>query len=165
MSNVLHLEPLTRAGFAPFGDVIEKAGAHQHPINDGTCTRYHDLAQVELLGGSPRALINIFAPQPCVLPYAVKLVERHPCGSQAFVPLSRDPFVAVVCEDEDGAPVRPRAFLTDGRQGVNYRVNVWHAPLIALADGAEFLVVDRGGDGDNLEEFTLPEMLVIRGRN
>ncbi|MGE3244981.1 MAG: ureidoglycolate lyase [Beijerinckiaceae bacterium] len=158
----LTLEPLTREAFAPFGDVIAKEGARHHLINGGSCTRYHDLAPVQLLGEAGRALINIFAPQPVVLPYAISLVERHPLGSQAFVPLSRDPFAVVVCEDEGGKPVRPRAFITDGRQGVNYRANVWHAPLIALADGAEFLVVDRGGEGVNLEEFVFETSLTIQ---
>jgi ureidoglycolate lyase len=120
---------------------------------------------VQLLGGNARALINIFAPRPHALPYAVRLVERHPLGSQAFMPLSRDPFVVFACEDENGKPVRPRAFLTDGLQGVNYRANTWHAPLIALAQGAEFLVVDRGGDGLNLEEYTFQPPPVVEARS
>ena len=165
MSDAILLEPLTCDAFAPFGDIIEKAGASHLPINSGNCIRYHDLAEVQLLGGNARALINIFTPRPYALPYRVELVERHPLGSQAFVPLSRDPFVVVVCEDEAEKPVRPRAFLTDGLQGVNYRANAWHAPLIALARGAEFLVVDRGGDGVNLEEYTFQVPPVVQARS
>ena len=164
MSNAILLEPLTREAFAPFGDVIEKPGASYHPINSGNCIRYHDLADVQLLGGNARALINIFEPKPQVLPYQLTLVERHPLGSQAFVPVSRDPFVVVVCEDDNGKPGRPRAFLTDGLQGVNYRANTWHAPLIALAQGAEFLVIDRGGDGVNLEEYTFQVPPVVQAK-
>ena len=130
-------------------------------INNGGCVRYHDLAQVELLGAHARALINIFAPAPQPIPCRVELVERHPLGSQAFMPLTRDPFLVVVCADADGAPVEPRAFVTNGAQGVSYRANVWHAPLIALADGADFLVVDRDGEGANLEEWILPTALNI----
>lgn len=161
MTVTITAEPLTRAAFAPFGIVIEKDGAAHHFINEGNCIRYHDLAPVELLGEEARALINIFSPKPHALPYAVKLVERHPLGSQAFIPLTRDPFIVFVCEDESGAPVRPRAFVTNGTQGVSYRANAWHAPLIALADGADFLVIDRGGIGSNLEEFSYNETITI----
>ncbi len=160
MTITLKAEPLTRAAFALFGDVIEKAGAEQHLINEGLCTRYHDLAQVELLGEDARALINIFEPEPKTMPVQIKLVERHPLGSQAFIPLSADPFLVIVCEDDKGSPVRPRAFLSDGSQGVNYRVNVWHAPLIALARGSNFAVIDRGGEGVNLQEYTFDHAII-----
>lgn len=165
MKHELIAKPLTKAAFASFGDVIERSGAEQRTINEGRCTRFHDLAQVETRGEEARTLINIFAPIALTLPIGVNLVERHPLGSQAFVPLSADPFLVVVCEDENGVPLKPHAFITDGQQGVNYRANIWHAPLIALAEKADFVVIDRGGDGVNLEEYTLDEPLVVSLRD
>lgn len=161
MSLTIIAEPLTRASFAGFGDVIEKAGAKHHSINDGTCIRYHDLAPVQLLGNNACALINIFSPEPKTLPCPVRLVERHPLGSQAFIPLSEGRFLVFVYADARGAPVGPRAFVTNGRQGVSYRANIWHAPLIALGPNADFIVIDRGGDGDNLEEYELAEPILL----
>lgn len=156
------IEPLQSDIFAPFGDVIAREGAQSHFINDGNCIRYHDLATVEFTGQNARTLINIFAPKSYALPYILKLVERHPLGSQAFVPLSRDPFLVVVCSDADGVPVSPRAFISNGYQGVNYHANVWHAPLIALADDTDFAVIDRGGDGNNLEEYEFDTPVTIK---
>jgi len=146
-------EPLTREAFAPFGQVIETAGAHHYPINAGRTERFHDLAKVELAGVHARALISIFRGRHTALPHSLELVERHPLGSQAFYPVTSNPFLVIVAPDESGKPGTPRAFLTKPGQGVNIAINTWHGVLTPLVETAEFLVVDRGGDGNNLEEF------------
>lgn len=145
--------PLTRREFAPFGEVIETAGAERRLINDGTTVRFHDLARVDAAAGGGRPLINVFRAQPSPVPFPVRVLEHHPLGSQAFIPLDPTPFLIVA------APPGPlpdagqlRAFVTDGRQGVNYARGVWHHPVIALDRESDFLVVDRGGPGDNLVE-------------
>lgn len=152
------IEPLTAEAFAPFGQVIELAGAHHYPINAGMTERYHDLARVELGGVHARPLISIFRGQPYALPLALKLVERHPLGSQAFYPLSHSPWLVIVAEDDSGSPTRLRAFRPSPGQGVNIAMNTWHGVLTPLDVAADFLVVDRGGDGNNLEEhhFEMP---------
>lgn len=151
----LAVEPLSRAAFAPFGDVIETDGADHYPINSGMTERYHDLADVDVTTQDGRPLINIFRGRPEQFPITVAMVERHPLGSQAFVPLAPRRFLIVVAETEDsGAPGTLRAFLSTNGQGVSYRRNVWHHPLLALDQTTDFLVVDRGGPGGNLEEFT-----------
>lgn len=150
---ILAVEPLTKEAFAPFGDVIEVEGAELQLINNGTTERFHDLARVEAAGTEARVLINIFRGQPFEAPIDIVMMERHPFGSQAFIPLNGRPFLVVVAEDADGRPARPRVFLARGDQGVNYLRNVWHHPLLALERQSEFLVVDRAGKEDNLEEF------------
>ena len=155
----LAIEPLTRAAFAPFGDVIELEGAKQIPINLGTTIRYHDLAKVDVTDEGGRALVNLFRGQPRALPFEVRMLERHPLGSQAFVPLTDKPYLVVVAPAGDLDPARIRAFATSGWQGVNYAKGVWHHPLIALGEMSDFIVVDRGGDGLNLNEQDLAESL------
>lgn len=155
----LRIEPLTRAAFAPFGDVIELEGAKQIPINLGTTIRYHDLARVDVADEGGRPLVNLFRGQPRTLPFEVTMLERHPLGSQAFVPLTEKPYIVVVAPAGRLAPEGVRAFVTRGWQGVNYAKGVWHHPLIALDAVSDFLVVDRGGEGPNCDEQTLPESL------
>ena len=92
---VLPVEPLTRAAFAPFGDVIELEGARQIPINLGTTTRFHDLARIDVADGGGRPLVSLFRGQPRLLPFEVTMLERHPLGSQAFVPLTDKPYLVV----------------------------------------------------------------------
>ncbi|MEO8671532.1 MAG: ureidoglycolate lyase [Tahibacter sp.] len=152
--SVLRVERLTLAAFAPFGDVIESAAAKTvYPINAGTATRYHDLAQVDTATQDGRPLISLFRAEPRTLPFDVRLVERHPLGSQAFVPLNSDQTYLVVVTVDPAQT--PRAFLASHGQGVNYRRGTWHHPLIALHRVSDFLVIDRGGSGTNCDEVAL----------
>lgn len=157
-SRILYIEPLDAAAFAPFGQVIETAGAHHYPINNGMTERYHDLARIELGGDEARPMISIFSGQPYALPLALRLVERHPLGSQAFYPLTSNPWLVTVAEDEGGKPARLRVFRPAIGQGVNIAINTWHGVLTPLKHESDFLVVDRGGPGNNLEEhhFDMP---------
>lgn len=161
MSRIITVEPLTREAFAPFGQVIETAGAHHYPINNGMTERYHDLARIELDGANPRPLISIFRGLPYTLPLKLTLVERHPMGSQAFYPLSDRPFLVIAAPDAAGTPSTPRAFLTAPDQGVNIAINTWHGVLTPLGAVSDFLVIDRGGEGNNLEEHTFEEPYLI----
>lgn len=156
------IEPLTAEAFAPFGQVIELDGATHYPINNGMTERYHDLARIELGGVHARPLISLFRGQPYDLPLNLSLVERHPLGSQAFYPLSSNPWLIIVAEDAGGTPTRLRAFSPAPGQGVNIAMNTWHGVLTPLVDVSDFLVVDRGGDGNNLEEFHFDVPPVIR---
>lgn len=154
--------PLTKSAFAPFGEVIERDPATVRLINAGTTERFHALAAAEAAGEGARVIINIFRGQPRGFPCEVAMMERHPFGSQSFSPISGRPFLVVVSEDEGGRPGRPQAFLARGDQGVNYRRNVWHHPLMALGEPSDFLVVDRDGPGNNLEEFFFETPFVIQ---
>jgi ureidoglycolate lyase len=158
MSRTIVTEPLTREAFAPFGQVIEAAGAAHYPINAGNCERYHDLARIELDGPAARPLISLMHARHFDLPLMLGMVERHPLGSQAFYPLDPHPFLVVVAPDEAGTPGTPRAFLTGPDQGVNIAIATWHGVLTPLIADARFLCVDRGGEGVNLEEhhFDVP---------
>ena len=149
--------PLTAEAFAPYGDVIEARGAPSFQINGGMCDRFHDLARFEFLGEGARAGISLGVGRPYPLPLSFDLVERHPFGSQAFMPMTPDPFLVIVAPDEAGRPGTPLAFLTRPGQGVNYLRNVWHGVLTPLGREAPFLIMDRIGPGANLEEYRYPE--------
>lgn len=158
----LRPEPLTRESFAPFGDVIETEGARHFPINAGTIERYHDLAAVEL-GEQGRPLISIAScNRTTELPYRVPLVERHSLGSQAFIPLNDTPMIVVVAPPGESVdPTQLRAFVSNGRQGINYHPGVWHMPLITADPEQRFIVVDRGGPGHNCDELPLEEEVLL----
>jgi len=149
----LVVTPLTRDAFAPFGDVIEAAGAATaYAINAGTTTRFHDLATIDAARDGGRPVVSIFRAQPRELPLRVRMLERHPLGSQAFVPLGPQPYLIVVAEDP---ALPPRAFLARDGQGINYRAGTWHHPLLALHAVSDFLVIDRAGPGNNCDEVEL----------
>ena len=162
MTRRLPIEPLTAEAFAPFGQVIEVSERAKHfPINAGMAERYHDLAPVEVRGDGGKAIISIVRATPVTLPLTLKMVERHPLGSQAFMPLSDRPFLVVVAPDSGGRPGTPRGFMTRPGQGVNYPPGQWHGVLSALYAVSDFLLVDRGGEAKNLEEFTFAEPFLV----
>lgn len=149
----LTIETLTREAFAPFGDVIEASDAARHfTINGGNTERYHDLMRIDIdPEGQP--IVSIFRGQPRSLPLAVRMLERHPKGSQAFIPLNQRPYlVAVARAGTPPALSDIRVFLARGDQGVNYAPGVWHHPLLALEAVSDFLVIDRAGPGGNCDE-------------
>lgn len=164
-SRTIFIEALTRAAYAPFGQVIETAGAQHYPINAGMTERYHDLAKVELGGVHARPLVSIARGQHYELPLTLNMVERHPLGSQAFHPLTQRPFLSIVAPDEGGVPGRPRAFLTAPGQGINMAMNIWHGVLTPLGETSDFLIIDRGGEGNNLEEYFFEEPYLIVRRD
>ncbi len=151
MTVTIRTEPLTAAAFAPFGDVLDVSGEPDRMINEGLCGRFHDRARLDF--GSGRAGISIFDAVPRALPYEFSLVERHPEGSQAFLPMTLHPFLVIVAPDTGGRPGRPRAFLTAPGQGINLHRGTWHGVLTPLHAPGLFAVVDRIGEGANLEEY------------
>ena len=155
--------PITTKGFAPYGDVIDCVGDPDAIINLGKCGRYHDRAKMCFEGG--RAGISFFNAELRALPYEFGLLERHPLGSQAFIPMSEDGFLVIVADDANGQPENPQAFLTIPGQGINLNKGTWHGVLTPLSGSGQFAVVDRIGDGNNLEEFVLEiPHLVVRAK-
>lgn len=146
----LTLEPLTSQAFAPFGEVIEAGAATLHyPINDGRVDRYHDLARIDVGAQGGRALVSIFRARPQALPLQLSLVERHLLGSQAFMPLAPLRFVVVVAAPGPAPGIDAlRGFVAAPGQGINLSRGTWHHPLLAVDQGGDFLVIDRGGPGD-----------------
>ena len=151
MTRDIAAQALTAEAFAPFGDVLE-AGGDFRLINEGLCRRYNDRARLDLAPDG-RAGISIFDAEPRALPYSFDLIERHPNGSQAFVPLSEKPFLVIVAEGPDA---RPCAFITNGRQGVNFHRGTWHGVLTPLHAPGLFAVIDWIGAAPNLEEHRYP---------
>jgi ureidoglycolate lyase len=155
------IKPLTAAAFAPFGDIIVPSAEPSFQINRGMCDRFHDLARLEFVGANARANISLGRARPYTLPLELDMVERHPLGSQAFIPLSQHAFLVIVAPDDGNRPGPPQAFLTAPGQGVNYLRNTWHGVLTPLAEETVFVIVDRAGEGENLEEFFFDDHYLI----
>ncbi|MCY4030901.1 MAG: ureidoglycolate lyase [Hyphomicrobiales bacterium] len=161
--NTVITEPLEADAFAGFGDVIDTSKDPDMIINQGFCGRYHDRARLDFSDG--RAGVSLFKAEPRSLPFKLEMMERHPDGSQAFIPMSMDAFLVVVAEDDGGAPGRPRAFLTQPGQAINFHRGTWHGVLTPLAAPGLFAVVDRIGKGPNLEEHRFDTPYLIESGN
>jgi len=148
------IEPISAEAFAPFGDLLSVDGEPDKIINQGLCGRFHDRARLDFRGGRPG--ISLFHAELRGLPMVLDMMERHPSGAQAFIPMDDAPFLVIVAPDAGGAPRVPRAFVTSAHQGINFHRGTWHGVLTPIAGSGIFAVVDRiaePGDPDpNLEE-------------
>lgn len=161
MSREIVAETLTAEGFAAFGDVLDCAGGPDFLINEGMCGRHHDRARLCFDGGSPG--ISLFDAKPRALPYRFDLVERHPLGSQAFIPMAMVGFLVIVAPDLGGVPGAPLAFRTTPGQAINFHRGTWHGVLTPLEAPGLFAVVDRVGPGENLVEHRYDANWVVTG--
>lgn len=156
--------PLTRERFAPFGDVIAASPDARRAMNEARFERFNDLARLNIdpVSGGRVAVSIARCRAPTALPYRFDTIERHPLGSQAFIPLNGQRFIVVVAPAGESAEIGDLcAFATNGHQGINYHRGVWHMPLIALEAGQEFLIIDRAGEGANCEELILSERVTL----
>ena len=158
----LSARPLNKAAFAAFGEVIELADAQQIQINDGLTTRFHDLFTIDVNDAGGKPIVSLFRSAPLPLPHRVRVMERHPHGSQAFLPLDQLPFLILVAADVTPVTAADLSlFITNGQQGVNLYKNTWHHFQIVLDEQRDFIVVDRGGAGDNLQETRIEDEVWI----
>lgn len=155
--------PITAEAFAPYGEVIATKGVDSIVINDGLCHRFTDLASFDIVDG--RAGLSLFQSELRALPYQCDLLERHPLGSQCFIPMSEAALLIIVAPDNDGQPGAPVAFVATNDVAVNIARNTWHGVLAPIAGTGLFAVIDRIGattDGrPNLEEHRLEEPFLI----
>lgn len=157
---VIKTEPLTADAFAPFGDVLEASGDPDMLINAGACGRWHDRARLDF-GDGGRAGISVFRATPRDMPYRLDLLERHPDGSQAFIPMAQAEWLITIAPDAGGVPGPVRAFIAAPGKGVNLLRGTWHGVLTPLHAPGLFAVVDRIGTTANLQEFPLDPPVMI----
>lgn len=160
--HVMPIEPLSAEAFRRYGDVIEASDSAEHfTVNQGDATRYHDLATVDVAAEHGHPVISIFRAQPCHLPLRLRLLERHPIGSQAFIPMGSHPYLVVVAAADTPLSAQSiRCFRASPGQGVNFARGTWHHPVLPLHSVCDFLVIDRGGPAKlpNCEEHALDEL-------
>ena len=151
--------PITQEAIKGLAELIDASGTADKFINQGKCGRFHDRASIDMLDGD--AGISVFNSESFSLPFKMEMMERHPFGSQAFLPMQTGEYLVVLADDENGAPANPRAFIAGAGQGVNIRRNVWHGVLCPLSDPGLFMVVDRVTEGPNLEEHWFDEPILV----
>lgn len=161
-SVTLDVHPLTAEAFAPYGDVMEAAG-DSIPINQGKGWRFLDLAKIEVTADHGQAAVSIITADPEPMPVRLRLMERHPMGSQAFAPMDGQDYIVVVAPAGDPPTVASlRAFFATGKQSVNYHSGTWHHPMIALGKHCAFFEVHRKGPGVNCDEAEIPAQVTLR---
>lgn len=155
---VIRARPITAEAFAPYGSLIAMGTGEAREINAGMCTRWHDRCRPDVIDGT--VSISLFDATPRELPYTLDLIERHPKGTQAFLPMTEHPFLVIVA---DGPDIDPLAFITEPHQGIQFHSGTWHGVLTPLHAPGLFAVVDRAETEDNLEEHRYASPFIVEG--
>ena len=147
---VIKPKAINKENFKKFGDMITTDNIKPLEINDGYAKRYDGIATLDTKKDNGESIISIFSALKRSFPMKVDMMEKHPLGSQAFIPMKETTFLAFVAPEGAKPDLdKVEAFIIPRGVGINYNAGIWHFPLIATED-MDFLVVDRKGEGDNL---------------
>ena len=150
MKITINPKPITKNNFSKFGDMITTADIKPIEINDGYAKRFDGIANLNTSRENGETTICIFSALKRSFPMKIDMMEKHPLGSQAFIPMKQTTFLVLVAPEGNKPDLNKiEAFIVPQQIGVNYNPGTWHFPLIATED-MNFLVVDRKGSGDNL---------------
>jgi len=150
MKLIVEPKPITKENFSKFGDMITTENIKPLEINNGYAKRFDEIAKIDTSSQNGETTISIFSALKRSFPMKIDMIEKHPLGSQAFIPMKETTFLTLVApEGEKPDLEKIESFIIPRGIGINYRTGVWHFPLISTED-MDFLVVDRKGSGDNL---------------
>ena len=150
MDVVIKPKKITKENFAKFGDVISTKNVSSIDINNGYAKRFNDLANIDTSKDEGEAIVSIFSALKRSFPMKINMMEKHPLGSQAFIPMKETTFLSFVAPPGESPEIsKIQSFIIPPKTGINYKPGIWHFPLISTED-TNFLVIDRKGSGENL---------------
>ena len=161
MEVVIKPKKITKENFAKFGDVISTQNIKPMDINNGYAKRFDNLANINTSNNNGTASMSIFSALKRSFPMKIDMMEKHPLGSQAFIPMKETNFISFVSPSGDKPDIsKIESFVVSPGIGINYKPNIWHFPLIST-ENMNFLVVDRKGAGDNLIIYNFEKEKII----
>jgi len=150
METIIKPIEITRKNFSAYGDLISSDNIKPVNINAGYAKRFDNLANINTSRDEGKTIVSIFSAIKRTFPMKIDMMEKHPLGSQAFIPMKETTFIAFVAPPDDKPEIsKIESFIISPGIGINYKPGIWHFPLISTED-TNFLVIDRKGSGDNL---------------
>jgi ureidoglycolate lyase len=150
MDLIIKPKNITKENFAAFGDLISSDNINPMDINEGYAKRFNNLANIDTSKDKGETIVSIFSTLKRSFPMKINMMEKHPLGSQAFVPMKETIFLSFVAPPGNAPEINKiQSFIIPPKMGINYKPGIWHFPLISTED-TNFLVIDRKGSGKNL---------------
>ena len=150
MEKIIKPIKITRTNFSVYGDLISSDNINPVNINDGYAKRFDNLANINTSKDDGKTIVSIFSALKRTFPMKIEMMEKHPLGSQAFIPMKETTFLCFVAPPGESPDIsKIQSFIIPPKNGINYKPGIWHFPLISTED-ANFLVIDRKGSGENL---------------
>ena len=150
MEKIIKPIKINKSNFAIYGDLITTNDIKSMDINAGYAKRFDNLANLNTLRDDGKTIVSIFSAVKRTFPMKIDMMEKHPLGSQAFIPMKETTFLCFVAPEGELPQINKiQSFIIPPQTGINYRPGIWHFPLISTED-TNFLVIDRKGKGKNL---------------
>ena len=150
MEKIIKPIEINRSNFAEYGDLISTNNVKPIDINAGYAKRFDNLANLNTLKNEGKTIVSIFSALKRTFPMTINMMEKHPLGSQAFIPMKETTFLCFVAPPGESPEINKiQSFIIPPKNGINYKPGIWHFPLISTED-TNFLVIDRKGEGKNL---------------
>ena len=150
MEKIIKPVKINRSNFNSYGDLISTDGVNPIDINAGYAKRFDNLADLNTVGDDGKTIVSIFSALKRTFPMQIDMMEKHPLGSQAFIPMKETTFLCFVAPPGESPDINKiQSFIVPPKNGINYKPGIWHFPLISTED-TNFLVIDRKGKGENL---------------
>ena len=150
MEKIIKPVKISRSNFSSYGDVISTEDINPMNINEGYAKRFDNLANLDTSKDSGKTIVSIFSALKRTFPMKIHMMEKHPLGTQAFIPMKETTFLAFVAPSGESPEIdKIQSFVIPPKRGINYKPGIWHFPLIST-ENINFLVIDRKGSGDNL---------------
>ena len=150
MEKIIKPKLITRTNFVTYGDLISSDDIKPMDINAGYAKRFDNLANINTSKDEGKTVVSIFSALKRTFPMKIDMMEKHPLGSQAFIPMKETTFLSFVAPPGEKPDIdKIESFIISPRTGINYKPDIWHFPLIST-ENTNFLVIDRKGDGENL---------------
>tara|TARA_Y100000590_G_scaffold116026_1_gene132428 strand:+ start:972 stop:1481 length:510 start_codon:yes stop_codon:yes gene_type:complete len=150
MEKIFKPVKINKSNFAAYGDLISTENINPIDINAGYAKRFDNLANLDTSKNNGKTIVSIFSALKRTFPMKIDMMEKHPLGSQAFIPMKETTFLSFVAPPADVPELNKiQSFIIPPKMGINYKPGVWHFPLISTED-TNFLVIDRKGNGENL---------------
>ena len=152
---------VSRSNFATYGDLISTKDINPMNINEGYAKRFDNLADLNTSKDDGKTIVSIFSALKRTFPMKIDMMEKHPLGSQAFIPMKETTFLSFVAPPGESPDINKiQSFIIPPKNGINYKPGIWHFPLIST-ENMDFLVVDRKGSGENLITHNFKEEKII----
>ena len=150
MKIIIKPKKITRKNFKKFGDLISTKKIKSININDGYAKRFDNLCRINTSSKKGKTIMSIFSAKKRKFPMNITMMEKHPLGSQAFIPMNETTFLVFVAPKGKRPNTKKiESFIVPKQTGINYKPGIWHFPLISTKN-MNFLVIDRKGIGNNL---------------
>ena len=120
MEKIFKPTKINRKNFSLYGDLISSNDIDYIDINAGYAKRFDNLANIDTLNDGGKTIVSIFSASKRTFPMTIDMMEKHPLGSQAFIPMKETTFLSFVAPPGESPEIsKIQSFIVPPKTGIN----------------------------------------------